>query len=300
MVSNGTSSLLNSEQDLASIPTAQGGLSRLAIARLKGARMPVAPLLVRVGLTPELIADPGARLSVRSQVRLLEEAAIALKDDRIGFTLAREFDLREIGLIYYVMASSQTLGEGLKRLARYSRVTNEALVFGYREGNSLTVSLSYSGVPRHSDRHQIEFCMFAVLRICRALTGQNLVPKHFSIAHHRSEGISEMARFVGTKVEFGGDEFDLNVEIKMTHRKEKWPVLRYRTSLTREITLGVAFAPQLKPAGPQVPSASRQPGEVEEQHRLTSKLRQASSRSPGKNERSILSFQIKESDKLGT
>ena len=56
----------------------------------------------------------------------------ALKDYRIGFTLAREFDLREIGLIYYVMASSQTLGEGLKRLARYSRVTNEALVFGYR------------------------------------------------------------------------------------------------------------------------------------------------------------------------
>ena len=178
--------------------------------------MPVAPLLVRVGLTPELIADPDERLSVRSQVRLLEEAAIALKDDCIGFTLAREFDLREIGLIYYVMASSQTLGEGLKRLARYSRVTNEALVFGYREGNSLTISLSYSGVPRHSDRHQIEFCMFAVLRICRALTGQNLVPKHFSVAHHRSEGISEMARFVGTKVEFGADadEFDLNVDAR--------------------------------------------------------------------------------------
>ena len=37
MVSNGTSSALNSEQDLASIPTAQGGLSRLAIARLKSA-----------------------------------------------------------------------------------------------------------------------------------------------------------------------------------------------------------------------------------------------------------------------
>ena len=215
-MSNRTSSALDSEQDLASIPTAQGGLSRLAIARLRGARMPVAPLLVRVGLTPELIADPDERLSVRSQVRLLEEAAIALKDDCIGFTLAREFDLREIGLIYYVMASSQTLGEGLKRLARYSRVTNEALVFGYREGNSLTISLSYSGVPRHSDRHQIEFCMFAVLRICRALTGQNLVPRHFSVAHHRSEGISEMARFVGTKVEFGADadEFDLNVDAR--------------------------------------------------------------------------------------
>src|SRR5262245_47394741 len=94
-------------------------------------------------------------------------------DDCLGFTLARDFDPREIGLLYYVMASSQTLGEALKRLARYSKVTNEALVFGYREGNRLIISLSYSGVPRHSDRHQIEFCMFGLLRICRLLTGQS-------------------------------------------------------------------------------------------------------------------------------
>ena len=153
---------------------------------------------------------------MRSQITLLDQAAIALKDDCIGFTLARDFDLREIGLLYYVMASSQTLGDALKRAARYSKITNEALVFGYREGNRLIVSLSYSGVPRHSDRHQIEFCMFAVIRICRVLTGQNLVPQHFSIAHHRSEGISEMARFVGTKVEFGAetDEFALNVDAR--------------------------------------------------------------------------------------
>jgi AraC-like DNA-binding protein len=211
-MSNGTSQALNSEQDLASIPTAQGGLSRLAIAHLKSAGVLLEPLLRRAGLTPELIADPEERLSVRSQVALLDEAAIALKDDCLGFTLARDFDPREIGLLYYVMASSQTLGDGLKRVARYSQITNEALVVRYREGNRLIINLSYSGVPRHSDRHQIEFCMFAALRICRVLTGQNLVPQHFSIAHYRSEGTAEMSRFVGTKVEFGADtdEFALN------------------------------------------------------------------------------------------
>jgi AraC-like DNA-binding protein len=41
------------------------------------------------------------------------------------------------------------------------------------------------------------------------LTGQNLVPQHFSIAHHRSGATSEMARFVGTKVEFGADMDEL-------------------------------------------------------------------------------------------
>jgi len=176
----------------------------------------VAPLLKRAGLTPEVIADPEERLSVRSQVALLDEAAIALKDDRLGFSLAREFDPRELGLLYYVMASSQSLGDALKRVARYSKITNDAVVVGYREGNRLIISLSYSGVPRHSDTHQIEFCMFAVLRLCRVLTGQNLVPQHFWISHHRSEGTYEMTRFVGTKVEFGADkdEFALNLDAR--------------------------------------------------------------------------------------
>ena len=209
-MSNETSQALNSAQDLALIPTAQGGLSRLAIARLKNAGVQVAPLLRRAGLTPEVIADPEERLSVRRNV------AIALQDDCLGFTLARDFDLREIGLLHYVMASSPTLGDALKRVARYSQITNEALVVQYLEGNRLTISLSYSGVPRHSDKHQIEFFMFAALRICRVLTGQNLVPQHFWISHHRSGATSEMARFVGTTVEFGADndEFALNANAR--------------------------------------------------------------------------------------
>src|SRR6266480_169433 len=173
---------LNPDSDLASIPLAGGGLARLAMARLKSAGVPVAPLLGRAGLTAEVIADPEEQLSVQTQIALLDEAAIALKDDCLGFSLARDFDPRELNLLYYVMSSCQTLGDALKRVARYSKITNEALVVGYREGNRLTIELSYSGVPRHSDRHQFEFCMFAILRICRVLTGQNLVPQHFSIS----------------------------------------------------------------------------------------------------------------------
>ena len=76
--------------------------------------------------------------------------AIVLKDDRLGFTLARDFDPRELGLLYYVMASSQTLGDALKRVARYSQITNEALVVGYREGNSAEMSVCHH--PRRRRR----------------------------------------------------------------------------------------------------------------------------------------------------
>jgi AraC-like DNA-binding protein len=210
---NSTSSALKSE-NLASIPTAQGSLTRLAISHLRSAGVPLGTVLKRSGLTPELVADPEERLNVRSQIAFLNEAARALKDDCLGFTLACDHEPREVGLLYYVMASSPTLGEALQRLARYSTVTNEAIIFGYREGNRLIINVSYSGVPRHSDRHQMEYCMFSAIRICRLLTGQRLVPQHFSIAHYRSGNTAEMSRFVGTKVEFGADrdEFALNIE----------------------------------------------------------------------------------------
>jgi hypothetical protein len=74
-MSGETSSSLNSELDLASIPTAQRGLTRLAFARLEGAGVPVAPLLKRVELTPELIAEPEERLSPGGARELLSQGA---------------------------------------------------------------------------------------------------------------------------------------------------------------------------------------------------------------------------------
>src|SRR5262245_50149712 len=64
--------------------------------------------------------------------------------------------------------------------------------------------------------------MFAALRLSRLLTGQNIVPQHFTMAHHRSEAIPEMVRFVETKVQFGSDrdELTLNVDARdlpLTH-----------------------------------------------------------------------------------
>jgi len=71
-VSNKTSSALHSAVDLGSIPMAQGGLARLAIARLEGAGVPMVPLLRDAGLTPELMADPEEHLSNSESNRAFE------------------------------------------------------------------------------------------------------------------------------------------------------------------------------------------------------------------------------------
>jgi hypothetical protein len=151
-----------------------------------------------------MIDDPEQRISARSQIAFLESAADQLGDDYLGFSLAEEFDCRELGLLYYVMASSDTLGDALSRAARYSRITNEAIALQYQGAHKPALRLTYSGIPRHEDRHQIEFSILAMIRMSW-LTGRRLTPEHVSLTHVRSKGISRFARFLGKDVEFGSD-----------------------------------------------------------------------------------------------
>ena len=80
------------------------------------------------------------------------------------------------GLFHYVLASSDTLGEALQRGARYSAILNEGITLRLHEGKGITINFEYVGVPRHSDRHQIEFSMVVLVRICRKLTNRHLRP----------------------------------------------------------------------------------------------------------------------------
>jgi AraC-like DNA-binding protein len=199
------SSMQPSIKQLASLPTASGGLSRLAADRLCRAGIRLEPLLSRAGLTIEQVDDPEQRIDARKQIAFLEIAADALNDDSLGFSLAEVFDCRDLGLLYYVMASSDTLSDALKRATRHSRITNEGIVMQYREAPEPTLRLSYSGIPRYADQQQIEFCIAAMVRVCCLLSGRQLLPKHVSMMHVRSERMPRFARVLGNDIEFGSD-----------------------------------------------------------------------------------------------
>ncbi|XIA64768.1 AraC family transcriptional regulator ligand-binding domain-containing protein [Bradyrhizobium sp. TZ2] len=88
----------------------------------------MAAVLSGAGLTVEQVDDPTVRLEVRTQIKVLELAAQELQDEFLGFHLARSFDLREVGLLYYVMASSELLADALRNAERYSTINNEGSV----------------------------------------------------------------------------------------------------------------------------------------------------------------------------
>ena len=84
---------------LAAVPTAAGLATRLAVTELNRRGIGPGPLLARAGLSAVSL-DYGGRIDARSQVEFLELASRALGDDFLGLTLADQFDLRELGMLY--------------------------------------------------------------------------------------------------------------------------------------------------------------------------------------------------------
>ena len=193
---------LSDARRFGSLPNATGTITRLAYAHAKAKGVDPRPLLKKADLTLQQIKNTNLRFSVLDQINFLNLTASALQDDLLGFHLAQAPDLRELGFLYYVSASSETLGEALHQLSRYGSIANEGVSLKYSGGAHVGVSFRYIGVSRHLDRHQIEFFSTVLVRLCRHLTGTRLVPTHVKLAHRREGKYPELTEFFGTEVEF--------------------------------------------------------------------------------------------------
>lgn len=191
---------------LDAIPTTAGILMRFAYERAQAAGIELEPLLTKAGLSKQQVEDIDARISVERQIRFLNLVASALQDEYLGFRLAQQLDdLRKLGLLYYVAASSETCGVALRRIARYVSITNESVSIRYLERKDIRLVHDFVGVARHLDRHQIEWWLTALIRLCRQLTGCPVAPSRVSLVHRRRRvgNFSEFAAFFRCDIEFG-------------------------------------------------------------------------------------------------
>jgi AraC-like DNA-binding protein len=188
------------------VPSSAGTLSRHAFYRARDAGIDVASLMVNAGVTLQQVQDDSIRVTVPGQIKFVELVANALQDNLLGFHLAQNVDLREMGFLYYVPASSETLGEALRRSERYIAIANEGVAMRVGQGkNDLTVTFHYVGVERLSDRHQIESFVTFLVRLCRQLTNRHLPARRVSVCHRREVGRSELDKFMGCAVVFGAN-----------------------------------------------------------------------------------------------
>jgi len=199
----------NPATSLSSIPSSAGGIARLACNRLREAGIDLAPVMTGAGLTIEDLEDRKRRVDTRVQVRVLELAANELQDDCFGFHLAQGFELGEIGLLYYVMASSERLVDAVRNAQRYCAINNEGVRLRVSLERAFAIGFEYLNIDRLSDRHHMEFWLVTVVRICRTLTGSRLAPKQIKLKHFRPETPPDIRSYLGCEIDFGADSDEI-------------------------------------------------------------------------------------------
>jgi AraC-like DNA-binding protein len=100
---------------------------------------------------------------------------------------------------------------------RYSSIVNDGISLRYIDGREVGITFDYVGISRHLDRHQIEFWMTTLVRMCRQLTGLHLMPSRVRLTHRRDNARSAFVRVLGGDVEFGAavDEVAFATTIKL-------------------------------------------------------------------------------------
>jgi len=191
----------SAKQQVHSLRQCGGMISRLAYRRAESAGIDVGPLLADSGLTAAAIENRNARIGVTDQIRFVGLVAEALHDRSLGFHLAYDHDLRELGLLYYVAASADTLGNALRRMERYIDIQNEGVKTTVSRGHSVRIDFHYVGVVRHTDIQQMEFIVASILRICRQLTGRMLSPTRVRLMHRIGKDKAELERLLDSVIE---------------------------------------------------------------------------------------------------
>jgi len=89
--------------------------------------------------------------------------------------------------------------DALRRGERYSRIVNEGISVELDIGRSTTIRLKYLGVERHLDRHQVEFWLTTIIRICRQLTNRRLIPTRIRVVHTQRGDRPQLEAFSDAK-----------------------------------------------------------------------------------------------------
>jgi AraC-like DNA-binding protein len=190
------------------------------IAELHRRNHAVEPILRAAGLDRATIDADGARIPITAHATVFELAAQTVDDDCLGLRFGATRDARDAGLIGYLGIASQTLGDALRNLSRYSRVFTDAVEFDIGDLTKLgDLRWAFRVPPGIRARQMIEFSAANVVQATRQLTGRNIVPIELTFAHPRNEHLDAFDRFFGCKVLFGeaGDRIRFRQSDLLTH-----------------------------------------------------------------------------------
>ena len=140
----------------------------------------------KAGLKPERLGDANARYSVAAMQKLWALAIEASGDDCFAYKVGRQWRPTTFHALGYTWLACETLAEGLKRIARYSRVVNSGIDVSFQHGGScgeIVIHIQYHKITIHQGAH--DAALGALMTMLRMLMGESYSPREIHCFYAR-------------------------------------------------------------------------------------------------------------------
>jgi AraC-like DNA-binding protein len=131
----------------------------------------------RAGLDMDAIQRPGARYPMSSMLRLWQQAREDTDDPCIGLFAAQRLRPQALHALGLSWLSSRTLGDGLRRMARYARIASTNLRITLEPAANRTKVVVASRSRQLAPAPEaIDMTLAVVVKMCRLMTDSHFAP----------------------------------------------------------------------------------------------------------------------------
>ncbi len=165
----------------------------------------------RAGIEPHTIATDSRRLPGHAMAAFWRGAIAASNDPDLGLHATVASNPGALDIVGYVMLSSRTADEALRRGARLMRLLNDGIALEVERERQATrcrvvMVNGNDDYLRTEPRQIIETVLMGVVQQLRLLTGRPVVPLRVSMRHARpTTGAAEHERLFGRKPRFAAE-----------------------------------------------------------------------------------------------
>lgn len=178
-----------------------------------------AEVLADVGLSLDLLAEPGNRLSIAARCRLVAACCQRLQREDLGVLVGQRVELSHLGLVGVLLRCSRNVRQAVDYLVRYQGFLIRTNVLRMDSGR-YSVLFSYREPLTAEGSTQIGDGILAGLcALMRALCGSDWVPNQVHFAHPAPSDLTAFRNHFRCPLVFSDNEYALSFPVRHLSRQ---------------------------------------------------------------------------------
>ena len=194
--------------------TDSGTLVRMAYQGLLNLDVDADEVLRRCGMDPAQLYKPNLRTHFSAQPLFWEAAAELSGDPCIGLHLGEKMPVYKGQILEYLLLSSTTFGDGLKRVLSYQRLISDAMHGEVTESPTPYLT-NYFSQHQYLTPHLAEAMVVSLIRFLQSVSDDKFKPTRICFTHAAKTNLEEYQRVFQCPVEFNTQQFKLYFDPKI-------------------------------------------------------------------------------------